>query len=101
MKYAMSRIEFEVETLQEDYEWLVSFREIDVNNGENAVSDVYVVSICAFDINWEKNSVGYIHIENIDYLCSISEGGDEEIIERCHEIFRVIEREVVEEIISL
>ena len=93
-----SRIEFEVETLQEDYEWLVCFREIDVESG---ASDVYVVSICAFDINWEDNSVGYIHIENIDYLCSISEGGDEEIIERCHDIFRVIEREVVEEIISL
>jgi hypothetical protein len=93
-----SRIEFEVETLQEDYEWLVCFREIDVNEGS---SDVYVVSICAFDINFENNSVGYIHIENIDYLCSISEGGDEEIIERCHDIFRVIEREVVEEIISL
>jgi hypothetical protein len=93
-----SRIEFEVETLQEDYEWLVCFREIDVNNGS---SDVYVVSICAFDINFDNNSVGYIHIENIDYLCSISEGGDEEIIERCHDIFRVIEREVVEEIISL
>jgi hypothetical protein len=93
-----SRIEFEVETLQEDYEWLVSFREID---GANAVSDVYVVSICAFDINFENNSVNYIHIENIDYLCSISEGREEEIIERCHDIFRVIEREVVEEIISL
>ena len=93
-----SRIEFEVETLQEDYEWLVCFREIDV---ANAVSDVYVVSICAFDINWEENRVGYIHIENIDYLCSISEGEEEEIIERCHDIFRVIEREVVEEIISL
>ena len=92
-----SRIEFEVETLQEDYEWLVCFREIDVESG---ASDVYVVSICAFDINWEDNSVGYIHIENIDYLCSISED-EEEIIERCHDIFRVIEREVVEEIISL
>ena len=93
-----SRIEFEVETLQEDYEWLVCFREIDINNGS---SEVYVVSICAYDINWEENSVNYIHIENIDYLCSISEGGDEEIIERCHDIFRVIEREVVEEIKSL
>ena len=93
-----SRIEFEVETLQEDYEWLVSFREID---GANVVSEVYVVSICVADINFEERSVNYIHIENIDYLCSISEGGEEEIIERCHDIFRVIEREVVEEIISL
>ena len=95
-----SRIEFEVETLQEDYEWLVCFREIDINNEANEVSEVYVVSICAFDINFENNSVGYIHIENIDYLYSIS-GGDERIIERCHDIFRVIEREVVEEIKSL
>ena len=95
-----SRIEFEVETLQEDYEWLVSFREIDVNNEANEVSEVYVVSICGYDINWEENSVNYIHIENIDYLYSIS-GGDERIIERCHDIFRVIEREVVEEIKSL
>lgn len=92
-----SRIEFEVETLQEDYEWLVSFREIDVESG---ASEVYVVSICAFDINWEDNSVNYIHIENIDYLYNIS-GGDERIIEIGHEIFRVIEREVVEEIKSL
>ena len=95
-----SRIEFEVETLQEDYEWLVSFREIDVNNEANEVSEVYVVSISAADINWEENSVNYIHIENIDYLCSISED-EEETIERCHDIFRVIEREVVEEIKSL
>lgn len=101
MENVMSRIEFEVETLQEDYEWLVSFREIDINNEANEVSEVYVVSICVADINWEENSVNYIHIENIDYLCSISEGGEEEIIERCYDIFRVIEREVVEEIISL
>ena len=101
MENVMSRIEFEVETLQEDYEWLVSFREIDINNGANEVSEVYVVSICGYDINFEENSVGYIHIENIDYLYSISGGGDEEIIERCHDIFRVIEREVVEEIKSL
>lgn len=100
MENVMSRIEFEVETLQEDYEWLVSFREIDVNNEANEVSEVYVVSICGYDINWEENSVNYIHIENIDYLYSIS-GGDERIIERCHDIFRVIEREVVEEIKSL
>ena len=100
MENVMSRIEFEVETLQEDYEWLVSFREIDVNNGANEVSVVYVVSICVADINFENNSVNYIHIENIDYLYSIS-GGDERIIERCHDIFRVIEREVVEEIKSL
>lgn len=93
----MSRIEFEVETLQDDYEWLVSFREIDINNGS---SEVYVVSICAYDINYEENSVGYIHIENIDYLYSISEG-DERIIEIGHEIFSAIEREVVEEIKSL
>ena len=93
-----SRIEFEVETLQEDYEWLVSFREI---NEANEVSEVYVVSICGFDINFDNNSVNYIHIENIDYLCSISGGGEEEIIERCYDIFRVIEREVVEEIKSL
>ena len=96
-----SRIEFDVETLQEDYEWLVSFREIDINNGANEVSEVYVVSTCVADINFEERSVNYIHIENIDYLCSISEGDEEEIIERCHDIFRVIEREVVEEIISL
>lgn len=96
MKNAMSRIEFEVETLQEDYEWLVCFREIDVNNGS---SEMYVVSICAFDINWEAKRVGYVHIENMEYLYYIS-GGDERIIEIGHDIFEVIEREVVEEIKS-
>ena len=97
MENVMSRIEFEVETLQEDYEWLVCFREIDVDNEANVVSEVYVVSICAFDINWEDNSVGYIHIENIDYLYDISEG-DEEILTRCYDIFESIESLVVEEI---
>ena len=91
-----SRVEFEVETLIEEYEWLVSYREIDINNGS---SEVYVVSINLNDINFEENSVNYIHIENIDYLYNVS-GGDERIIERCHEIFRVIEREVIEEIKS-
>lgn len=92
-----SRIEFEVEVLQEDFEWLVSFQEVDE---ANEVSEVYVVSIYAFDIDFEAKRVGYIHIENIDYLYHIS-GGDEEIIERCHDIFSAIEREVVEEIKSL
>ena len=92
----MSRVEFEVETLQEDYEWLVCFREIDVNNGS---SEVYVVSINLNDINFEDNRVNYIHIENIDYLYDIS-GGDYEIIDLGYDIFKVIEREVVEEIKS-
>ena len=92
-----SRVEFEVETLIEEYEWLVSYREIDINNGS---SEVYVVSINLNDINFEENSVNYIHIENIDYLYHIS-GGDEGIIELGYDIFKVIEREVVEEIKSL
>ena len=91
-----SRIEFEVETLIEEYEWLVSYREIDINDGS---SEVYVVSICVTDIDFEEKRVNYIHIENIDYLYNVS-GGDEKIIERCHEIFSVIEREVIEEIKS-
>ena len=92
----MSRVEFEVETLIEEYEWLVSFREIDVNDGS---SEVYVISINLEDINFENNSVSYVHIENIDFLYHIS-GGDERIIELGYEIFKVIEREVVEEIKS-
>ena len=91
-----SRIEFEVETLIEEYEWLVSFREIDVNDGS---SEVYVVSICVSDIDFKENRVNYMHIENIDYLYHIS-GGDERIIELGYDIFKVIEREVVEEIKS-
>ena len=92
-----SRIEFEVETLQEGYEWLISFREIELESGS---SEVYVVSICLEDINFEENRIGYIHIENIDYLYSIS-GGDERIIERGYDIFKGIESLVVEEIKSL
>ena len=91
-----SRVEFEVETLIEEYEWLVSYREIDINNGS---SEVYVVSINLNDINFEENSVNYIHIENIDYLYNVS-GGDYEIIDLGYDIFRVIEREVIEEIKS-
>ena len=93
-----SRVEFEVESITcDNYEWLVCFREIDVNNGS---SEIYVVSINLNDIDWEKCSVNYIHIENIDYLYNIS-GGDERIIEIGYDIFRVIEREVIEEIKSL
>ena len=92
-----SRIEFEVESITcDNYEWLVCYREIDINNGS---SEVYVVSICVSDIDFEENKVNYIHIENIDYLYSIS-GGDEREIERCYDIFKVIEREVIEEIKS-
>ena len=92
-----SRIEFEVESILEGYEWLVSYREIDVNDGS---SEVYVVSISLNDINFEENRVNYIHIENIDYLYNIS-GGDERIIEIGYDIFKVIEGLVVEEIKSL
>jgi hypothetical protein len=84
---------FEIETLIEEYEWLVSFK-------ANEVSDlVYVVSINYEDIDWENNSVSYIHIENIDYLYYIS-GGDYKIIERCYDDFESIEEEVVKEIKS-
>lgn len=92
----MSRIEFEVETLIEEYEWLVCFREIDINDGS---SEVYVVSINLEDINFEEKRVNYVHIENIDYLYHISRG-DYEIIDLGYDIFKVIEREVVEEIKS-
>ena len=93
-------IEFEVENILEGYEWLVSYREIDEANGTSEASEVYVVSICVADIDWEKCSVNYINFENIDYLYNIS-GGDERIIEKGYDIFRVIEREVIEEIKSL
>lgn len=91
-----SRVEFEVETLIEEYEWLVSFREIDVNNGS---SEVYVVIINLNEINFEENKVNDVHIENMEYLYYIS-GGDERIIEIGYDIFKVIEREVIEEIKS-
>ena len=91
-----SRIEFEVESILEGYEWLVSYREVELNGS----SEIYVVSINLNDINFEENRVNYIHIENIDYLYNIS-GGDERIIEIGYDIFRVIEREVIEEIKSL
>ena len=91
-----SRIEFEVESILEGYEWLVSYREIELNGS----SEVYVVSISLNDINFEENRVNYIHIENIDYLYNIS-GGDERIIEIGYDIFEAIEREVIEEIKSL
>ena len=92
-----SRIEFEVESIIEGYEWLVSYREIDINDGS---SEVYVVSINLNDIDFEENRINYIHIENIDYLYNIS-GGDERIIEKGYDIFKAIESLVVEEIKSL
>ena len=92
----MSRVEFEVETLIEEYEWLVSYREIDINDGS---SEVYVVIINLEEIDFEENKVNDVHIENIDYLYSIS-GGDERIIDLGYDIFKVIEREVIEEIKS-
>jgi hypothetical protein len=84
---------FEVESIIEEYEWLVSFK-------ANEVSDlVYVVSICVSDIDFEKNRVDYIHIENIDYLYYIS-GGDYKIVEKCYDDFESIEKEVIKEIKS-
>ena len=96
MENEMSRIEFEVESILEGYEWLVSFREVELNGS----SEVYVVSVSLNDINFEENRVNYIHIENIDYLYNIS-GGDERIIEIGYDIFSAIESLVVEEIKSL
>ena len=92
-----SRIEFEVESILKGYEWLISYREVDINNGS---SEVYVVSVSLNDIDFENNRINYIHIENIDYLYNIS-GGDERIIEIGYDIFKAIEREVIEEIKSL
>ena len=83
---------YEIETLIEEYEWLVSFKAKDNDL-------VYVVSINYEDIDWEKNSVSYIHIENIDYLYYVGEG-DEEIIGRCYDEFKGVEEEVVKEIKS-
>ena len=94
MKNFESRIEFKVESILEGYEWLVSYREIDA---KSEASEVYVVSINLNDIDFENNKVNYIHVENIDYLYSIS-GGDEKIIELGHNIFKTIESLVVEEI---
>ena len=55
--------------------------------------------VVLYDIDFEKRSVNYIHIENIDYLYDISEG-EGEILERCYDIFSSIESLVVEEIKS-
>ena len=84
---------FEIESIIEEYEWLVSFK-------ANEVSDlVYVVSVCVEDIDFEKNVIEYIHIENIDYLYYISEG-DYKIVEKCYDEFESIEKEVIKEIKS-
>ena len=90
-----SRVEFEVETLIEEYEWLVSYREVELNGS----SEVYSVIINLNDINFEDKRVNDVHIENMEYLYYIS-GGDEKIIDLGYDIFKVIEREVVEEIKS-
>jgi hypothetical protein len=84
---------FEVESIIEEYEWLVSFKAKDNDDL------VYVVSINVEDVDFEKCSVEYIHIENIDYLYYIS-GGDYKIIERCYDEFEGIESLVVEKIKS-
>ena len=90
-----SRIEFEVETLIEEYEWLVSYREVELNGS----SEVYSVIINLEEINFEENKINDVHIENMEYLYHIS-GGDERIIEIGYDVFKVIEREVIEEIKS-
>ena len=79
-----------IEPIIEGYEWLVDFRV----EGEDLV---YVVSINYEDIDFEKCSVNYIHIENIDYIYYIS-GGEESAIERCYDLFKSIEKEVIETI---
>lgn len=84
-------VEFKVETLIEEYEWLVSFK-------ANEVSDlIYVVSINVEDIDFEKNRINYVHIENIDYIYNVS-GGDYKLVEECYDIFESIEEEVIKEI---
>jgi hypothetical protein len=84
-----SRIEFEVESIIEGYDWFISYK--------NEASEVYVVSINFNDIDFENNKVNYISIENSEYLYYIS-GGDEKIIELGYDIFKTIEGLVVEEI---
>lgn len=79
-----------IEPIIEGYDWLVDFRV----EGEDLV---YVVSINYEDIDFEKCSVNYIHIENIDYIYYIS-GGEESAIERCYDLFKSIEKEVIETI---
>ena len=79
-----------IEPIIEGYEWLVDFKV----EGEDLV---YVVSINYEDIDFEKCSVNYIHIENIDYIYYIS-GGEESAIERCYDLFKSIEKEVIETI---
>lgn len=79
-----------IEPIIEGYDWLVDFKV----EGEDLV---YVVSINYEDIDWEKRSVNYIHIENIDYIYYIS-GGEESAIERCYDLFKSIEKEVIETI---
>lgn len=95
MRNNMSRIEFEVESLIDGYEWLVCFKEID--RASEASDLVYVVSINVEDVDFNENVIDYIHIENIDYLYDIG-GGDEGIIEKCYDIFEGIEKLVIKEI---
>ena len=79
-------VEYKVEVLSEGYEWLVSFK--------SKYNDlVYVVSICIEDIDFEKNEVEYVHIENIDYIYHVSGG-----IGKCYDIFKSIEKLIIEEI---
>ena len=82
---------FEIETIIEEYEWSVSFK-------AKEVSDlVYVVSINYEDIDWDKCSVSYVHIDNTDYIYYVG-GGDYELIEKCYDEFKIIEKEVVKEL---
>ena len=83
---------FEIETLIEEYEWLVSFKASDNDL-------VYVVSINSEDVNWEEHSVNYIHIENTEYIYYVGEG-DYKLVEKCYDEFKIIEKEVVKELKS-
>ena len=87
----MSKIEFNISVISEGYEWLIDYSEDD--------GFIYVVSICADDIDFENKEVGYIHIENIDYLYHVYGQDSEEEIYRCYDLFKVIQREVIEEIL--
>ena len=84
-------IKWEIEELIEEYEWLVSYKE----EGDELT---YVVSIKYDDINREGLYTDYIHIENIDWIYSVS-GGDYAGVERAYELFERIEKDVILSII--
>ncbi len=87
-----NNIVWNVSVISEGYEWLVDF-------GVESEDFIYVVSICADEINWEGLYTDYIHIENIDYLYHVYGQDSEDAIYKCYDLFEKIEKEVLSAII--